>query len=63
MSICLHCFREVRCFDIFKSPFRALHLSLPLQSSRVRLPPQAVQDSSQIDESLRGKWWRPEELG
>ena len=34
-----------------------------IQSSRVRLPPQAVLDSSTIDESLRGKWWRPEELG
>ena len=34
-----------------------------IQSSRVRLPPQAVLDNSTIDESLRGKWWRPEELG
>lgn len=33
------------------------------ESSRIFQPPQAVQDSTNIDESLRGKWWRPEELG
>lgn len=33
------------------------------ESSRIRQPPTAVQDSSGHDESVRGKWWRPEELG
>lgn len=33
------------------------------ESSRIRQPPQAVQDSSGLDESVKGKWWRPEDLG
>lgn len=32
------------------------------ESSRIFQPPQAVQDETAIDESLRGKWWRPEEV-
>ena len=32
-------------------------------SSRIRHPPQAVQDTTGIDASVLGKWWRPEELG
>jgi hypothetical protein len=33
------------------------------ESSRIRHPPEAVQDDTGIDAGVRGKWWRPEELG
>eukprot|EP00605_Chrysophyceae_sp_TOSAG23-4_P000510 GSChrysophyteH1.ASY1.ANO1.572.1 assembled CDS len=32
------------------------------ESSRIRHPPSAVKNDSHISASLRGKWWRPEEL-
>ena len=33
------------------------------ESSRMRHPQQAVRNTEDIDASVRGKWWRPEELG
>eukprot|EP00606_Chrysophyceae_sp_TOSAG23-5_P000695 GSChrysophyteH2.ASY1.ANO1.392.1 assembled CDS len=32
------------------------------ESSRIRHPPSAVKNTANVDESVRGKWWRPEEL-
>jgi hypothetical protein len=33
------------------------------ESSRIRHPPEAVQDERGIDAGVRGKWWTPQELG
>ncbi|KAJ1439754.1 hypothetical protein B484DRAFT_167621 [Ochromonadaceae sp. CCMP2298] len=32
------------------------------ESSRIRQPPQVVVDARGVKESIRGKWWRPEDL-
>eukprot|EP01035_Chromulina_nebulosa_P023550 gene23550-30538_t len=52
-----------RVFEVVSRQVVSVCIHCYRSSSRIRHPPQAVQDTSNINESLRGKWWRPEELG
>lgn len=62
MVSCSRCVSK-RVFEVVSRQVVSVCVHCFRESSRVRHPPQAVQDTSGIDESLRGKWWRPEELG
>eukprot|EP00595_Chromulina_sp_UTEXLB2642_P002875 CAMPEP_0196763952 /NCGR_PEP_ID=MMETSP1095-20130614/5090_1 /TAXON_ID=96789 ORGANISM="Chromulina nebulosa, Strain UTEXLB2642" /NCGR_SAMPLE_ID=MMETSP1095 /ASSEMBLY_ACC=CAM_ASM_000446 /LENGTH=721 /DNA_ID=CAMNT_0042118303 /DNA_START=526 /DNA_END=2688 /DNA_ORIENTATION=- len=52
-----------RVFEVVSRQVVSVCIHCYRSSSRIRHPPQAVQDTSNINESIRGKWWRPEELG
>jgi tRNA A-37 threonylcarbamoyl transferase component Bud32 len=52
-----------RVFEVVSRQVVSVCIHCYRSSSRIRHPPQAVQDCSAIDEAVRGKWWRPEELG
>lgn len=62
MVSCASCVSK-RVFEVVSRQVVSVCVHCFRESSRVRHPPQAVLDSSGIDVSLRGKWWRPEELG
>lgn len=52
-----------RVFEVVSRSITSVCVHCYRESSRIFQPPQAVQDESVIDAALRGKWWRPEELG
>lgn len=52
-----------RVFEVVSRQVVSVCLHCYRASSRIRHPPQALQDATGIDEALRGKWWTPEELG
>lgn len=52
-----------RVFEVVSRSITSVCVHCYRESSRIFQPPQAVQDETVIDEALRGKWWRPEELG
>eukprot|EP01038_Epipyxis_sp_PR26KG_P005248 gene5248-7293_t len=52
-----------RVFEVVSRQVVSVCVHCYRESSRVRHSPQAVQDDSNIDASIKGKWWRPEELG
>ena len=62
MVSCASCVSK-RVFEVVSRCVVSVCVHCYRESSRIRHSPQAVQDSSGIDVSVRGKWWRPEELG
>ncbi len=62
MVSCAGCVSK-RVFEVVSRSVVSVCVHCYRESSRVFHPPQAVQDNTNVDESLRGKWWRPEELG
>lgn len=62
MVSCAGCVSK-RVFEVVSRNVMSVCVHCYRESSRIFHPPQAVQDTTNIDESLRGKWWRPEELG
>ena len=62
MVSCAGCVSK-RVFEVVSRNVMNVCVHCYRESSRIFQPPQAVQDSSNIDQALRGKWWRPEELG
>jgi serine/threonine protein kinase len=52
-----------RVFEVVSRSITSVCVHCYRESSRIFQPPQAVQDETVIDQALRGKWWRPEELG
>lgn len=62
MVSCASCVRK-RVFEVVSRTVVSVCVHCYRESSRIRQPPQAVSNTNEIDESLRGKWWRPEELG
>eukprot|EP00981_Chlorochromonas_danica_P009639 scaffold2798_cov160-Ochromonas_danica.AAC.8 len=62
MVCCAGCVSK-RVFEVVSRNVMSVCVHCYRESSRIFQPPEAVQDTKNIDESLRGKWWRPEELG
>lgn len=62
MVSCAGCVSK-RVFEVVSRNVMSVCVHCYRESSRIFQPPQAVVDDTNIDESLRGKWWRPEELG
>lgn len=52
-----------RVFEVVSRQVVSVCIHCFRESSRIRQPPQAVQDSSGLNAAVKGKWWRPEELG
>lgn len=52
-----------RIFEVISRKVVNVCIQCYRNSSRIRHPPQALQDTSNINESIIGKWWRPEDLG
>jgi hypothetical protein len=62
MVSCAGCVSK-RVFEVVSRNVMSVCVHCYRESSRIFQPPQALQDDTTIDESLRGKWWRPEVLG
>lgn len=62
MVSCSGCVSK-RVFEVVSRSVVSVCVHCYRESSRIFQPPQAVQDTSNINEELIGKWWRPEELG
>ena len=62
MVCCASCVCK-RVFEVVSRQVVSVCVHCYRESSRIRQPPQAVADTTTIDQALRGKWWRPEELG
>lgn len=62
MVSCAGCVSK-RVFEVVSRNVMSVCVHCYRESSRIFQPPQAVQDETAVDESLRGKWWRPEALG
>jgi hypothetical protein len=62
MVSCAGCVSK-RVFEVVSRNVMSVCIHCYRESSRIFQPPQALQDDTTIDESLRGKWWRPEVLG
>jgi serine/threonine protein kinase len=59
---CANCVSK-RVFEVVSRQTVSVCVHCYRESSRIRQPPQALQDDTNINESLKGKWWRPDELG
>ena len=62
-SICCSNCVSKRVFEVVSRQTVSVCLHCYRESSRIRQPPELLQDDSNIDESLKGKWWRPDEIG
>lgn len=62
MVSCVSCVSK-RVFEVVSRQCVSVCIHCYRESSRIRHPPEAVKDSSNIDANVRGKWWRPEEIG
>lgn len=62
MVSCAGCVSK-RVFEVVSRNVMSVCVHCYRESSRIFQPPEAVVDTKNIDQSLRGKWWRPEELG
>ena len=62
MVSCAGCVSK-RVFEVVSRNVMSVCVHCYRESSRIFQPPQAVQDETTVDESVRGKWWRPEALG
>jgi len=61
MVSCVNCVCK-RVFEAASRQVVSICLHCYRESSRIRHPPESVKNSSGLDSSVRGKWWRPEEL-
>ena len=59
-SICCSACVSKRVFEVVSRQVATVCLHCYRESSRIRQPPEVVKDASQLDEGVRGKWWRPE---
>lgn len=59
---CTNCVSK-RVFEVVSRQTVSVCLHCYRESSRIRQPPEALKDDTNIDESLKGKWWRPDEIG
>ena len=59
---CANCVSK-RVFEVVSRQAVSVCIHCYRESSRIRQPPDVVRDDAQIDENLKGKWWRPDELG
>lgn len=62
-SICCATCMSKRVFEVVSRQVVSVCVHCYRESSRIRQPPDVVKDESHVDETLRGKWWRPEDLG
>jgi hypothetical protein len=62
-SICCGTCMSKRVFEVVSRQAVSVCVHCYRESSRIRQPPDVVKDESHVDENLRGKWWRPEDLG
>mmetsp|Transcript_24624 Transcript_24624/g.45883 ORF Transcript_24624/g.45883 Transcript_24624/m.45883 type:complete len:1104 (+) Transcript_24624:65-3376(+) len=59
---CANCVSK-RVFEVVSRQAVSVCVHCYRESSRIRQPPEALQDDTHIDDSLKGKWWRPDEIG
>lgn len=62
MVSCGRCMSR-RVFEVVSRQVVSICIHCFRESSRIRHPPQAVQDTQKVHASVVGKWWRPEDLG
>lgn len=62
-SICCASCVSKRVFEVVSRQVVTVCLHCYRESSRIRQPPEVVKDASHIGADVRGKWWRPEDLG
>jgi hypothetical protein len=62
MVSCASCVCK-RVFEVISRQVVSVCVHCYRESSRVRQPPQVVTNTQGIKESVKGKWWRPEDLG
>lgn len=62
MVSCVSCVSR-RVFEVVSRQVVSVCVHCCRESSRIRHPPEAVRDQRGIDAGVRGRWWRPEELG
>ena len=62
MVSCASCVCK-RVFEVISRQIVSICVHCYRESSRVRQPPQVVANTKGIKESVKGKWWRPEDLG
>jgi hypothetical protein len=52
-----------RVFEVVSRQIVTVCVHCYRESSRIRHPPESVKDDTTLDASLKGKWWRLEDLG
>lgn len=62
MVSCASCVCK-RVFEVISRQVVSVCVHCYRESSRIRQPPQVVTNTLGIKESVKGKWWRPEDLG
>eukprot|EP00604_Paraphysomonas_vestita_P001451 CAMPEP_0174823390 /NCGR_PEP_ID=MMETSP1107-20130205/24003_1 /TAXON_ID=36770 /ORGANISM="Paraphysomonas vestita, Strain GFlagA" /LENGTH=246 /DNA_ID=CAMNT_0016045697 /DNA_START=712 /DNA_END=1449 /DNA_ORIENTATION=+ len=62
-SICCATCMSKRVFEVVSRQVVTVCVHCYRESSRIRQPPDVVKDESHVEEGVRGKWWRPEDLG
>lgn len=62
MVSCASCVCK-RVFEVISRQVVSICVHCYRESSRVRQPPQVVTNTEGIKDSVKGKWWRPEDLG
>lgn len=62
MVSCASCVCK-RVFEVISRQVVSVCVHCYRESSRIRQPPQVVTNTQGLKESVRGKWWRPEDLG
>ena len=62
MVSCASCVCK-RVFEVISRSVVSVCVHCYRESSRIRQPPQVVANTLGIKESVKGKWWRPEDLG
>jgi hypothetical protein len=62
-SICCGTCMSKRVFEVVSRQVVSVCVHCYRESSRIRQPPEVVKDETHVDEAVRGKWWRLEDLG
>lgn len=59
---CVSCVSK-RVFEVVSRQIVTVCVHCYRESSRIRHPPESVKDNTNLNASLKGKWWRLEDLG